>query len=130
MKSKSLRLLTLPLLFAMCGCSDIETGTYFMCITKKTGTSISKEYEKFTGESTFKREFKNDTTISLVTTTKSGNLVVKITNTDSNEEHYTGNLTEDFSCTVYVPSGNYSLFVEGKEHSGSYEFSWKDTPKQ
>ena len=124
MKAKSLRLLALPLLLAISGCSDVESGTYFMCISNKTNNSISKSYDKFTGKSTFKREFRNETTISVTTTTKSGNLIVKVTNRDTEEEYYSGNFTEDFDFSVNVPSGKYTLYVEGNEHSGSYTLSW------
>ena len=126
MKAKKLGLLTLPLLFAMCGCADVESGTYFLCVTSKTPSSISKEYEKFNGNGTYKRDFKNDTTISVVTTTKSGTLVLKVTNTETEEEYYTGNLTKDLSFTVNVPKGKCTMYVEGKEHSGSFKFSWAD----
>ena len=126
MKTKVLSLLTLPLLFGMCGCKDVESGTYFLCISTKTSTSISKSYEKFNGHATYNREFNNETTISIVTTTKSGKLVLKVTNTNTDTEYYAGNLTQDFSFTVNVPEGKYSLYVEAEEHSGSYEFSWAD----
>ena len=125
MKAKTLRLLTLPLLLGMTAC-DTESGTYFLCITKNTENSISKEYDKFTGKSNFERTFKVETTIDVVTTTKSGNLLLKISSNDDGKEYYSGNLTEDFSFKVNVPSGKYSLHVEGTEHSGSYKFEWYD----
>ena len=126
MKARKLSLLTLPLLFAMCGCSDSETGTFFFCISNKTTNSVSKSYDKFDGKCAYNRDFKNETVVSVVTTTKSGTLVLKVYNTDTSEEYYTGNLTEDFSFTVTVPSGKCSMYVEGKEHSGSFKFSWAD----
>jgi hypothetical protein len=126
MKARKLKLLTLPLLLAMCGCSDTETGTFFLCISSKTTNSVSKSYDKFEGKCTYNRDFKNETVVSVVTTTKSGTLVLKVYNTDTSEEYYTGNLTEDFSFTVTVPSGKCTMSVEGKEHSGSFEFSWAD----
>ena len=126
MKTRNLKLLTLPLLFAMCGCSDIESGTYLFCVTENTSTQIKKTYEKFNGHASYKREFKNDTTISVNTTTESGTLVMKITGTDDDKEYYSGNLTENFDFTVNVPVGKYTLFVEGKEHSGSYKITWAD----
>ena len=126
MKAGKLSLLTLPLLFAMCGCSDSETGTFYFCISNKTANSVSKSYDKFEGKCTYNRDFKNETVVSVVTTTKSGTLVLKVYNTDTSEEYYTGNLTEDFSFTVTVLSGKCSMYVEGKEHSGSFEFSWAD----
>lgn len=123
MKAGKLKLLTLPLLFCMCGCSDIESGTYFACISNKTANSISKTYEKFDGHSTFNREFNKNVVLSAVTTTRSGNLILKVTNADDvvicNE-----NITEDASYTFYLSKGKYSLYVEGKEHSGSFDFSW------
>ncbi|MBO7614444.1 MAG: hypothetical protein J6T15_01930 [Bacilli bacterium] len=126
MKAAKLKLLTLPLLFAMCGCSDSESGLFFSCISVNTANSVFKEYEKFDGECTYKRDFKNETVVSVSTTTKSGTLVLKVLNADTSEEYYAGNLTEDFSFTVTVPSGKCSMHVEGKEHSGSFKFSWAD----
>ena len=126
MKTKTLKLLTLPLLFGMCACNDYESGRYFMCITSKTANSISKEYEKFNGKCTYNRNFEKETTISVETTSKSGTLILKIYKTDNSEEYYTGNLTEDFSFTVNVPEGKCTMFVEGQEHSGSFKFSWAD----
>ena len=126
MKAGKLKLFTLPLLFAMCGCSNSESGTFILCISNMTATSVSKEYEKFNGKCSYKRDFKNETVVSVVTTTTSGTLVLKVLNTDTSEEYYTGNLTEDLSFTVTVPSGKCTMSVEGTDHSGSFKFSWAD----
>lgn len=125
MKTKALRLLTLPLLFGMCACSDMESGTYFMCITENTKTSISKSYEKFTGYSKYRREFKVDVTLSVVTTTTSGNLLLEVSEENS-PSICKENLTEDATYTFVLPKGKYIFYVEGNEHSGSYKFSWAD----
>ncbi len=125
MKTKTLKLLTLPLLFAMCGCSDVESGTFFLCISNKDSNSLSKTYDSFNGHGTYKRTFKEETTISVVTTTKSGNLIVKVSNTNSGEEYCNVTLTEDYSTTIDVSAGDYTMYVEAKDHSGSYSFSWK-----
>ena len=126
MKAGKLKLITLPLLFAMCGCSNSESGTFILCVSNMTTTSVSKRYEKFNGKCSYNRDFKNETVVSVVTTTKSGTLVLKVANTDTSEEYYTGNLTEDLSFTVTVPSGKCTMSVEGTDHSGSFEFSWAD----
>ena len=127
MKAGKLTLLTLPLLLGACGCAETkESGIFILCISSNTSNSISKEYEKFNGECTYKKNFTNETVVSVVTTTKSGTLVLKVLNSDTDEEYYTGNLTEDFSFTVTVPSGKCTMFVEGTDHSGSFKFSWAD----
>ena len=124
MKAGKLKLLTLPLLFCMCGCSDIESGTYFACISSKTSSSISKSYEKFNGTSTYKREFVKSMVLSAVTTTKSGTLILKVVRGENGVDICNETLTEDASYEFYLPKGKYDLCVEGKDHSGSFEFSW------
>ena len=54
MKTKSLRLLVLPLMFGFTGC---DGGTFIACISNETKTGFTKEYHSFDGTCTYKREF-------------------------------------------------------------------------
>lgn len=116
----------IAVLLCFCGCTS--KFLFVMASGQTTGTSISQTYQKFTGqyEKTFNLSGGDRYNIDFECTTESGNLAVKVTQSDETVL-YDGDVTHKSKFTVHVDgSGKVSvMFLSGSEgHSGSFKATW------
>lgn len=126
MKTKSLRLLVLPLMFGFTGC---DGGTFIACISNETKTGFTKEYHSFDGTCTYKREFAKAQTISVDIKSTDGTLVFTIKETNNDKEIYSGNFDKDTEITAFTVNADaskYEFKFVGTKHSGHFKVSYAD----
>lgn len=116
-------LLSLTLLLSSCTSSSGK-GIFMMSISSQTDHSFVTEYYKFEGYKKYKIDFEKDTILTMTFTTTSGTLSCEITDSKGNvlfESEDVGNMSE----SITLPNkGKYTIYLEAKEHRGSFEFSW------
>lgn len=112
-------ILLLSCLFMSCSANSYVVRN---CIEKKTSNSFSSQYDYFSGNRKYSMKIKEDTTVQVKFTSKSGMLKVKVYNDDSS--YYEGNIDYDFDFTLNLKQGKYTVSFSADKHHGSYFFSW------
>lgn len=114
--------------FLLTGCT-VDSSFVVGAVEKNTSTQMSMSYRKFDGYKQRKFEVKEGAPVivSVEIETESGNLDAYIAKDNSKEDAvYEGHDIPDSSFTVTVSEpGEYTIRVEGEDHSGSYSFSWE-----
>ncbi|MCQ2772642.1 MAG: hypothetical protein MJ238_05170 [Bacilli bacterium] len=105
---------------SLLSCST-SSNFYLFATEDRTSTSVSVSYKTFDGQDTIKIKVEG-TTIKVDVKTKSGILDVKISS--DNETPYEGHISNDMIFTVNVSPGDYTITLNGHDHSGSYKFDW------
>ncbi len=114
-------------LFLLFSCSR---GAYSVLMgqERNTPTSMAMTYEKFNGykERTFTVGEDEHATVYVSFITESGELDAYITKEGDTEHEYIGNDVVNSTFTVdLTEEGKYTVRVEGKDHSGEYNFQWE-----
>ena len=131
MKSKSLKLLTVPLLFVLSGCNAAISGngTFIACISNETNKGFSKRYSSFDGTYNYAKEFSKAQSFLVDIQTTDGTLAFTIKNKENNENIYSGNFDKDVgtsSFTVNAEAGKYEFSFSAVNHCGSFEVKFTD----
>lgn len=130
MKSKTLKLFTLPLLFILSGCNTISgNGTFIACVSNETGNGFSKRYSSFDGTYNYAKKFSKAQAFLVDIKTTDGTITLAVKNTENSENIYTGNFdkdTEITSFTINAEAGKYEFSFSAVKHSGSFEVKFTD----
>lgn len=125
MKSKSLKLLTIPFISFLSSCSSNSCLFVGHVYTENDGL-CEHNYMSFEGQYNFVIDSKYaDNSIKVEITCNSGTLSLEIANQSTNDIACAGNYSESTSFTVNIDKASYNVKLTTKEHCGGFKFAWK-----
>lgn len=122
MKRNVLKVLGLSLAFGLsaCGSNVIFVGR----VSSNYDGNINSSHSTFDGTCYYDISLKKDTAINVSFKVEDGKFTCDVSNKDTNESIYSGNIEENMDFVINAPKGDYKITLTGKNHKGSYSFTW------
>lgn len=126
MKKKTLLVLISALMISIfVGCT-VSSGTARIMTEKNNSHCISATYDKYDGykKTTLKVKADEEKDVNVSIVSNEGEIDLKITQEDGTVVYQGDNIDTSSFVVTLDKEGKYTIRIDAKDHSGSYDINW------